>query len=314
MVDRNGSQLVKYFDAQACNTETYFLGECVRWDAQLGELSWVDVNAGTFYRAVVDGPRVTIVHTYDCGAYLTAVTPFDDRDFGWIIAQGQSLYQLDREGAKHLLAAPEGHNVGRVRTNDGSADPQGRFWIGSMAFGAVAGQGSLYRFSQEEGVTTVMSGVTISNGLGWSPDTSTLYYVDSGPGTLTAYDYDETGSLTRPRVLARLDYPSEGTPDGICVDVDGNIWVAIWGGSEVRHYSPTGELLGRVRVSTSQPSCCALGGPLGTTLYITTAQEDLAVDTLENEPDAGRLFCVDVGVRGLPLLTFDSSRTMRARS
>jgi sugar lactone lactonase YvrE len=147
----------------------------------------------------------------------------------------------------------------------------------------------------------MFGGATISNGIGWSPDRSVMYYVDSGPGTITSYDVDGTGEISHPRLFAQFDVATEGTPDGLCVDEEGGIWVAVWGGYEVRRYAPSGEVVARVRVPTAQPSCCALGGANATTLYITTAQEDLSSSQLDNEPDAGRLFAVNVGVTGRPL-------------
>jgi sugar lactone lactonase YvrE len=143
--------------------------------------------------------------------------------------------------------------------------------------------------------------VTISNGLGWSPDQRTMYYVDSGPGTIHTFDVDEDGEITNKQLFVQFDVKREGTPDGLCVDVNGAVWVAVWGGYEVRAYAPSGEQFARVGVATAQPSCCAIGGVNGTTLYVTTAQEDLDQATLDAEPDAGRLFCVDVGVAGLAL-------------
>jgi sugar lactone lactonase YvrE len=185
--------------------------------------------------------------------------------------------------------------------NDGAADPWGAFWVGSLAADAEPGRGSVYRFRQSTGASTMFNGVTISNGIGWSPDRRVMYYVDSGPGTITSYDVDHRGEISHPRPFAHFDVATEGTPDGLCLDAEGYIWVAVWGGYEVRRYAPSGEVVARVRVATAQPSCCAIGGANGTTLYITTAQEDMPASQLDQEPDAGRLFAVDVGVSGRPL-------------
>jgi sugar lactone lactonase YvrE len=134
-----------------------------------------------------------------------------------------------------------------------------------------------------------------------------MYYVDSGPGTISAFDVSDTGEISNQRVFAQLNVDEEGAPDGLCVDAEGAIWVAVWGGYQVRRYSPNGELIARVAVSTAQPSCCAIGGANGTTLYITTAREDMSDDQLASELDAGRLYCVDVGVAGLPLAPYRPS-------
>lgn len=289
------------FVAQPCTTDRYFLGECCRWDDVREELYWVNVDAGQFFRATAEHTKIQVIQSYKVDGYLTALAPMLDRDQGWIIASNQSVSLLGLDGALRELARPEAHNAAEVRTNDGAADPWGRFWIGSMAFDAGSGRGSLYRFHESTGVEKVLGDVTISNGLGWSSDRRTMYYVDSGPGTIHTFDVNDRGEISNKRLFAQFDTATEGTPDGLCVDAEGAIWVAVWGGYEVRRYAASGEQIATVSVSTAQPSCCAIGGANGTTLYITTAQEDLAPATLEREPDAGRLYCVDVAVTGRPL-------------
>jgi sugar lactone lactonase YvrE len=191
--------------------------------------------------------------------------------------------------------------------NDGSADPWGRFWIGSMAFDYEPGRASLYRYHQSTGSQTMLSDVTISNGIGWSPDERTMYYVDSAPGTISIFDVDGFGEISNPRLFVQVDVATEGAPDGLCVDSEGAIWVAMWGGYEVRRYAPNAEQIGRVRIDTAQPSCCAIGGVNGTTLYITTAREDMTSEQLEREPNAGRLLCVEVGIAGQPVNPYRTS-------
>ncbi len=289
------------FVAEPCTTDLYFLGECCRWDEVRCELYWVDVHEGHFFRANADHTSVEVVHRYDLGGNVSALAPLLNRDDGWIVAMDQSLWMLGESGQIREVARLEPDDGDAMVLNDGAADPWGSFWVGSMAANEAPGRGSVFRFRQSTGAHTMFGGVTISNGIGWSPDRTTLYFVDSGPGTIHSYDVVGRGALSGPRVFAQFDTTTEGTPDGLCVDDEGFIWVAVWGGYEVRRYAPTGELVARVSVATAQPSCCAIGGANGTTLYVTTAQEDLPASALENEPDAGRLFAVDVGVRGRPL-------------
>jgi sugar lactone lactonase YvrE len=271
------------FLGQPCVTDTYYLGECCRWDEVRRELSWVNVDAGEFFRATADGPSLDIVMRYELGAYATAVAPMQDRSDGWIVALGQSIVALSETGDVTPLAEPEARNVGVVRMNDGSADPWGRFWIGSMAFDYEPGRASLYRYHESTGTETVRSDVTISNGIGWSPDERRMYYVDSAPGTITCFDVDAEGEISNPTLFAQFDVATEGSPDGLCVDSEGAIWVAVWGGYEVRRYAPTGEQIGRVQIDTAQPSCCAIGGANATTLYVTTAREHMTNEQLANE-------------------------------
>ena len=299
------------FEAKPCTTDCYYLGECCRWDDVRGELFWVEIQTGRFFRARADGAHIGIVLCYDLGGAVTAVAPLADRDQGWIVAKNQSIWFLNEFGALREVARPEAHNAPDVRMNDGAADPWGRFWIGSKSGRRTANQGSLYRFHESSGTELMETNVAISNGLGWSPDRRTMYYVDSGPGEIYAFDVNDNGDISGKRLFRQFDTKNDGIPDGLCVDSTGAIWVAIWGAYEVRRYSPRGEQLARVKLSTSQPSSCAIGGVAGTTLYITTAQEDLSQEVLDLEGDAGRLFCVDVNVTGLSIDAYRSEGSLR---
>ncbi|HEY5120722.1 MAG TPA: SMP-30/gluconolactonase/LRE family protein [Acidimicrobiales bacterium] len=298
---------MREYVAEPCTTDLYYLGESCRWDEVRGELYWVDLDAGKFYRATADSSRVEIVATYEVDGTLTAVAPMRERSEGWIVATDQSISILGEDGHLRELDRPEAPRASRVRMNDGAVDPWGRFWIGSMAYDAEPGLGSLYRYGDTTGTEMILQGLTISNGLGWSPDRHTMYFIDSGPSVVYAFDVDDEGNVNDQRTLIQLDHESEGDPDGMCVDAEGALWIAVWGGYEVRRYSPNGELIARVALSTAQPACCAIGGSNGRTLYITTAREDMAFEQLAQEPDAGRLFCVDVGVTALPLNAFGAS-------
>ena len=289
------------FVAKPCTTDLYYLGECCRWDDVRQELYWIDVTTGRFFRAKADATRVDVVRIYDVGGHLTALAPFDPRSDGWIVASDQSISLLDEAGTLHEVARLEASNAREVRTNDGAADPWGRFWIGTMAYEKTPGRGSLYRYHGSTSAELMFGDVAISNGLAWSPDRRTMYYVDSGPGTIHTFDVDQDGEISNKQLFVKFDVEREGAPDGVCVDVNGGVWVAVWGGYEVRAYAPSGEQFARVKVATVQPTCCAIGGANGTTLYVTTAQEDLEQATLEAAPDAGRLFCADVHVAGLAL-------------
>ncbi|HVB70512.1 MAG TPA: SMP-30/gluconolactonase/LRE family protein [Acidimicrobiales bacterium] len=293
---------MREFTAEVCTTDAYFLGEGCRWDEVRQELYWVSLYDGQFFRARADGARVEIIHRYDLGGDVGAVAPCADRADGWIVAKDTSLFRLRETGElKPLVELDTGDGV---RVNDGAADPWGQFWIGTMAHDSSEGRGMLFRYDGASEVTIIKPGVSISNGLGWSPDRRTMYYVDSGPATIYAFDADGNGAVSDERVFARLDADKEGSPDGLCVDAEGAIWVALWGGRSVRRYAPSGEPIAQVAVDSPNPSSCAIGGANGTTLYVTTAREELTEEDLAREPYAGRLFCVDVGVSGLALNAF----------
>ena len=292
--------------ATPCTTERYELGESCRWDQVREELSWVDVYAGQFLRAHAHGESVEIIRRYDLGGHVSATAPMASRQDGWIVARDQAILALGEDGTTRELAAPEAARPD-VRLNDGAADPWGRFWIGSMAYDEAEGRASLYRFDEVSGVTTVLESVTISNGLAWSADRSTMYYIDTATAAVSAFELDADGLPTRRRVVVQLDGEREGYPDGMCIDDNGDLWVALFNGHGVRQYSPNGELLTSVRVETRQVTSCAIGGSGGTTLYITTGQERMSDEERRSDSLAGCLFCVDVGVSAPAILAFGAS-------
>jgi len=292
------------FDATPLLDEHYELGEGCRWDDVRSELYWVDVVNGSFYRGVDEMTGFRIERKYRVDGFLSAVAPFVNRDEGWIIGWNQSIAHLDEAGDVSVLVATEERNAAKVRMNDGAADPWGAFYIGSMALDYATGAGNLFHYRGGGETTTTFHNVTISNGLGWSPDRRTMYYIDSGPRTLRAIDLNDDGVLGEQRLVLEVEKSRRETPDGLCVDAEGAIWVAFWDGGEVRRYSPKGEMIARVHLPVSRPTCCAIGGTNGTTLYITSAYSELSDEQRGKEPDAGRLFSVDVGVQGMALNAF----------
>lgn len=273
------------------------LGEGPRLDARTGEVLWVDITAGRLYRCSWDGGRLHTIATIEVGRDLGAVAPVERPGGGWIAAAGQGFAHVAEDGTVTVLAEPEAGQAGRTRMNDGACDPQGRFWAGSMAYDERPGAGTLYRMDHDGTVTPVVTGVTISNGLGWSPDGTTMYYADTGVGTLDAFDFDGvSGSLERRRTLVRCEGP--GFPDGLWVDDEGCLWVAMWGGGEVRRYAPDGGLIHAWPLPVSQPSACCFAGQDGDTLIITSARVGLSAEALAREPAAGRVMAIDPGATG----------------
>ena len=227
------------------------LGEGARWDAERGELLWVDILAGVLRRAVEDGDGLRTVQELSIGEPLGAVAPLASGD-GWLCAAGRGFRHLGpgRDGDRAA-----GHRAGQgVRMNDAACDPQGRFWAGSVADDQRPGGGQLLRCDPDGTVRTMLPRADVANGLGWSPDGRTLYHADSGPRTVTAYDpeTDDAG-----RVLIR---PDRGAPDGLTVDDEGALWVALHGAGEVRRYAPDGSTLSVWPLPVTQPTSVAIGG------------------------------------------------------
>ena len=258
------------------------LGEGPLWDPRTSELLWVDIPAGVVHRF---DPGTSSDRSFDVGAYVGAVVPRSGGGYALAVAEGFALASDDGEVTP--LAAV-GHDD-TVRMNDGACDSRGRFWAGSMRLDERAGGGRLFRLDPDHSVTPICEGVTISNGVGWSPDDSLMYYVDTPTQAVDVFDFDAgSGTATNRRQLFAVEGP--GAPDGLIVDADGFLWIAFWGGGCVRRYSPNGVVADVVEVPAAHTTKAAFGGPDLTDLYITTAAGD--------EPHAGGLFVVQPGVSG----------------
>ena len=275
------------------------LSEGPRWHAERGELLWVDILGRTLHRGR-PGPDGSLesVDTITLDRHVGAVAPAAGG--GYVLAAGTGFLYVDDAGAVHELAQPA---AGRsdVRMNDGACDAQGRFWAGTMAYDESPGAGTLYRLELDGSCTTVLSGLTISNGIGWSPDGATMFLADSGTSRVDAFDFDaSSGDISRRRTIVAIQEPGVA-PDGLTVDEDGGIWVALWGGGAVRRYRPDGTLLTVVPLPVDRPTSCVFGGPDRSTLFVTTARQGLDDEALSRQPHAGRVFRIEgLGVRGAP--------------
>jgi sugar lactone lactonase YvrE len=295
-------------EARVADTPAYELAEGPRWDADRGEVVWVDILSGRINTAPWTGVELGEIATVHCGQHTGAVAPLADAT-GWVAAAGSGFWLIGRDGSRRMLALPELAANPVTRMNDGACDPAGRFVAGSMGYGGPRGAGSLHRLDVDGTSEKLLDGLTISNGIAWSADGATMFLADSGSGRLVAYDYDaDTG---RPVGIARLILerdPSGEVPDGLTLDAEGCLWVAFHGGSAVRRYTPDGQLLAEVALPVSQPTSCAFIGPSLDTLLITSSYEGMSLDDRVAEPLAGRLFLCSPGVRGLPavpsVLTF----------
>jgi sugar lactone lactonase YvrE len=200
-----------------------------------------------------------------------------------------------------LLELPDGD---RLRCNDGKCDPAGRFWVDRMTDDGAPGQGSLLRVDPDLSLECRMTGLAIPNGLGWSPDGRTMYFVDSAWCEVREYEYDPArGRMGDGRRL--VGFVDDGTvPDGLTVDAEGCLWVARWGAGCVMRVAPDGAVLDRVDLPVSQATSCTFGGEHLDELYITTAHEDFGPADFAREPLAGSLFRCRPGVRGVPPVPF----------
>jgi sugar lactone lactonase YvrE len=267
---------------------------------------WVDITAGLVRRGRVSGDDVVDVAAHRGGDTVGFVVPAAAG--GWLLGAGAGISRLTADGEAQVLIELTGEGGseepsadGRpgTRMNDGGCDRAGRFFGGTMAFDERPGAGTLYRLDLDGTVSTVLDGLTVSNGLGWSPDDRTVYLSDSGAATVWAFDYDpDAGTFGQRRVLLDFSEDDDGVADGLTVDDEGCLWTALWGGGQVRRYSPDGELLAVVDVpGVENTTSCAFAGDL---LVISTSVHGLDDDARAAQPDAGRLFTARPGVSGPP--------------
>jgi sugar lactone lactonase YvrE len=221
------------------------------------------------------------------------------RQGGLVIAVERGFALIDADGA--ISPIVEAFSDPDIRMNDGGCDRNGRFFCGSMAHDMGQGRGALYRFDPDGQVSTVLASVTISNGIAWTLEGTEVYYVDSGTGRVDIFSYDSRAAILedrRPFVAIPAD---QGMPDGIALDAEGGLWVALWGGSAVHRYAPDGTLDAVVELPVSQVTACAFGGEKLTELYITTSQMDVEPG---GQAAAGALFRLDTDVQGLEVGEF----------
>jgi sugar lactone lactonase YvrE len=269
------------------------LAESPLWDSASGVIRWVDIPAGVLHQL---DPATGRHDSTSLDAPLSNVALADD---GTLVLAGESgVYRYDESsGDNRLLWSVEGQEP-RTRLNDGAADPAGRLLIGTMAYDATSPLGVLYAL-EASGQRSLLHGVTISNGLGWSPDKATLYYADTPTGRVDAFHYDvDEGAIHDRRPFAAV--PTDiGAPDGLAVDGDGCVWVALWGGGALHRYTPKGALDTVVTVPARYVTSCAFSGTDRDNLVITTARDSTDHKESHRYPHAGGLFTITPGTVGL---------------
>jgi sugar lactone lactonase YvrE len=277
--------------AERLTERVAFHGEGPVWSDGWGGLRWVDMLAGDVLSMEPDGT----VRRRHVGSVAAALRP--RRGGGAVIAVERGFALEEPDGTLSTLD-PLWSDPG-VRMNEGGCDPDGRFWCGSMAYDQAPGAAAVYRLDPDGAVHTVLEDVTISNGIDWSPDGSSAYYDDTATHRIDVFDYDRATGLTARRPFVRL--PDDGNPDGLTVDAEGGVWVALFGSGAVHRYTPAGVLDLVVEVPTPQVTACTFGGPGLDQLFITTSREGMAPD---DDPLAGSLFRADVEVCGQPVREF----------
>ena len=275
-----------------------FVGEGPVWDPRLGRLLWVDIPNNTLFTTDPANGRTDVRELERAtGIVLPRAAG------GYVAAMQDGFYTLSDEGHTELIAPVDAENP-ITPLNDAEIDPQGRFWAGTMGWVAEPDAGALFRLDPDGTVTRMLSGVTISNGLGWSPDGATMYYVDTVTLRVDMFDFDAaSGDIANRREFVTVRHGG-GRPDGLTVDSEGAVWVATWPGYGVHRYLPDGTLDAVIPLPVSNVSSIELGGPDMRDAFITTAWELLSDEEHAAQPLAGSLFHTRVEVPGVPRTSF----------
>jgi sugar lactone lactonase YvrE len=283
------------------------LGEGPVWDVQDEALWWTDILDNALHRYVpVDDEHQRFPVDASVGSFALAI------DGRLVLATEDGFASCDPASpavtvVHRCVQAP-------LRMNDGKCDPAGRFWAGTVISSSKDAPGALYVLDTDRSVRVALERVVVSNGLGWSPDATTMYFIDTGRMNLDRFDYDvESGTITARETLVHFS-GSDGGPDGMTVDAEGGLWVAMWGGGKVKCFEADGRLRDEIEVPTPNPTSCAFGGADLSDLYITSATSKSGRPGGPTHPSpAGALFRVAPGVNGLPMSRYAGATSTAAR-
>jgi D-xylonolactonase len=268
------------------------LGEGPVWVEREAALYWVDINGRKVFRFGDDGQVREWPTPFRVGSLAPRASG------GFIAGTDEGIAEIDFEtGTFEILLNPE-ENLPGNRFNDGKVDRRGRFWAGTMDDQERRASGTLYVVEPGLEASAVDSGYHVTNGPAFSPLGETMYHNDSARQITYAFDIDTDGRASNRRVFLQFN-AGDGYPDGMTVDSEGCLWIAFWDGWCVRRYSPAGDWLETIKVPVQRPTSCAFGGPDFDRLYVTSASRDLDEAALAMQPNAGGLFLLRAGVRGL---------------
>jgi L-arabinonolactonase len=274
------------------------LGEGPLWDADRGLLFWVDIAQRVFHWLEPDSGKAG---SWPLTARASAMALREDGTL--LLATDCGFAIFDARSGKMRIRMELEPERGSNRTNDGHADGNGRFWIGTMHAEAQARSGGLYRLDPDWTCTRVLDRLGIPNTVLCTHDGGTLFLADSKDAELYSFAVNSSGALERQRLFARTR-EENCTPDGSALDEHGYLWNAQWGGSRIVRYAPDGSVDRVVRLPVEQPTSCVFGGSNLSTLFITSAREGLSAEALARRPLSGNVFAFDPGVRGVPAPLF----------
>lgn len=283
------------YQAELVVDEKATLGEGPHWDGQKNVLYWVDIIGQKLHQY---DPKRNENRTFQLDQYIGAAVPAENGQI--IVGLQNGLYRFDLQSERLALIEDPEIDLPHNRFNDGKCDSLGRLYIGTMDLNAEKGKGSLYRLDLSGQIKKMLSPVTISNGLAWSPDEKYMYYIDTPTGEVSTFSYDkQSGDIVYKQTAVKIP-KGMGSPDGMTIDQEGMIWVAHWGGSRVTRWNPhEGKQLDEVSVPAPNVTSCTFGGEHLDELYITTARQGLSEEELASNPKAGGLFKVKTKEKGM---------------
>jgi sugar lactone lactonase YvrE len=271
------------------------LGEGALWHPHEHCLYWVDILKSELHFYDPESRKGRWLPTR---TYVGTVVP--TAEFGEVlVALQDGIFRMNTAtGARTLITNPlPGHPV---RFNDGKCDPAGRFWVGTIHMDGARGKSHLYRLDADGTIHEVLNDVSISNGIVWTADKKLMYYNDTPTLTVQAFDYDDAMGTVQNRRVAFSIPEEHGYPDGMSIDAEGMLWIAMWGAGSVNRYNPeTGALLAQIKVPAPHTTSCAFGGADLKTLYITSARTELDAEQLARYPQSGDLFYAELDVAGV---------------
>lgn len=278
------------------------LGEGPVWDAKRKVICWIDILNGIIHEYSPEQKNYSTIPVHQMIGSFAVCTN------GNFIAALQSGFAFIGKKTREIkmIADPESH-LPNNRFNDGKCDPAGRFWAGTMSLSEEAGAGSVYTVQNDLTPVKKIEGVTISNGMAWSADHQTFYYIDTPTCEIVAFNYEKAaGNISNKRTIIKID-EKDGYPDGMTIDNEGMLWIAHWDGWQVTRWNPgTGEKLYSIRMPAANITSCTFGGDELEDLYITSAKVGLTETESANQPLAGALFVIkNCGYKGLPAFEFE---------
>lgn len=276
------------------------LGEGPVWDEATQTILWLDIVEGLIHQYNIN---LKTFSSFNVGEMVGCIAFHEHGDLIAGVRNGIAFINREKNIVQHL-ANPEAGLSNRF--NDGKCDVAGRFWVGTMALTEEENKGNLYVMETDLSIKKKIENVSISNGIAWSADNKTMYYINTPTNYVFAFDYDvQSGNIDNQRVVIDLTHEN-GYADGMTIDNEDMLWIAFFGGWRVARYNPqNGEFLSQVELPVANVTCCTFGGNDFEDLYISTANKGLSKEDLEKQPDAGKLFVLkNSGFKGMPAMKF----------